>query len=74
MDTRSGTADVEDTDTAQPLDLPGADLSFLSVDELTVAVVPKQAGEFTCTNCFLVHPRNRLARERRNRPLCRDCA
>lgn len=74
MDTRSGTADVEDTDTAQPLDLPGADLYFPSDDELTVAVVPKQAGEFTCTNCFLVHPRSRVAREGRNRPLCRDCA
>ena len=73
VDTRSGTADLEDADTTQPLEFPGADLSFLSDDELSVPVVPKQPGEFTCSKCFLVHPRNRLARGGRNRTLCRDC-
>ncbi len=27
-----------------------------------VRVVPKQADEFTCSSCFLVHHRSRLAR------------
>jgi hypothetical protein len=37
--------DLEDADTAEGIDLPGADLSH---EELTVAVVPEQADEFTC--------------------------
>jgi hypothetical protein len=67
-DTQSPAVDVEDTDTAESFELPGADLSG---EELTVRVIPKQADEFTCTSCFLVHHRSRLADT--TQQLCRDC-
>ncbi|MGW4339154.1 DUF4193 domain-containing protein [Rhodococcus koreensis] len=67
-DTQSPTVDVEDTDTAESFELPGADLSG---EELTVRVLPKQADEFTCTSCFLVHHRSRLADAAQL--TCRDC-
>jgi len=51
------------------LDLPGADLGD---EELSIRVVPKQADEFTCTRCFLVHHRSQLADEKR--VICNDCA
>jgi Domain of unknown function (DUF4193) len=34
-------------------------------------IVPRRPGEFLCTSCFLVLPRNQLADEKRM--LCRDC-
>ncbi len=51
------------------LDLPGADLS---AEELTVRVLPRQADEFTCTSCYLVHHRSQLADQRSM--TCSDCA
>jgi hypothetical protein len=71
-DTQS--VDVDETDLNEALELPGADLSNLSEDELTVRFVPQQADEVTCTSCFLVHHRSRLARETRGQIICRDCA
>jgi hypothetical protein len=71
---QSGTIDVDETELNESLELPGADLSSLSGEELTVRVLPKQADEFTCASCFLVHHRSRLARERNGQPICRDCA
>ncbi|MDV7090160.1 DUF4193 domain-containing protein [Rhodococcus opacus] len=68
-DTQSPVVDVEDPDTAESFELPGADLSG---EELTVRVIPKQADEFTCTSCFLVHHRSRLADAAQL--ICRDCA
>lgn len=68
-DTQSPVVDVEDTDTAESFELPGADLSG---EEFTVRVIPKQSDEFTCTSCFLVHHRNRLADDQQL--ICRDCA
>jgi hypothetical protein len=65
-DTQSPVVDVEDTDTAESFELPGADLSG---EELTVRVIPKQADEFT--SCFLVHHRSRLADPAQL--ICRDC-
>ena len=51
------------------LELPGADLSS---EELTVRVLPRQADEFTCSRCFLVHHRSQLADEKHR--VCSDCA
>jgi len=51
-DAAAAVIDVEETDTAESFELPGADLSG---EELSVRVVPKQADEFTCSTCFLVH-------------------
>ncbi|KXF49372.1 dUTPase [Rhodococcus sp. SC4] len=68
-DTQSPVVDVEDTDTAESFELPGADLSG---EEFTVRVIPKQSDEFTCTSCFLVHHRSRLVDG--GQLICRDCA
>ena len=71
---QSGTIDIDETELNEALELPGADLSSLSGEELTVRVLPKQDDEFTCSVCFLVHHRSRLARRRGSQPICRDCA
>lgn len=61
----------EEPDTAESFELPGADLSG---EELSIKVLPKQADEFTCSSCFLVHHRSRLAGQKNGQPICRDCA
>jgi hypothetical protein len=62
----------EDLDAGEVTELPGADLSN---EELSFKVVPRQADEFTCSRCFLVHHRSQLAEENRNGQLvCRECA
>ncbi|CAM2731992.1 DUF4193 domain-containing protein [Skermania piniformis] len=68
---QSAVVDVDESDTAESFELPGADLSG---EELSVRVVPKQADEFTCSSCFLVHHRSRLANTSGGQPVCRDCA
>ena len=62
--------DVEEADTAEGIDLPGADLSH---EELLIQVVPVQEDEFTCMSCFLVHHRSQLATERNGELICREC-
>ena len=52
-------------------ELPGADLSG---EELSVRVLPRQADEFTCSRCFLVHHRSQLAYEEGGQPVCSECA
>jgi Domain of unknown function (DUF4193) len=61
----------EDLDAGEVAELPGADLSN---EELSVRVLPRQADEFTCGRCFLVHHRSQLAEERNGQPICRECA
>lgn len=41
-------------------------------ESLAVKVLPQQADEFTCRNCFLVKHRSQLAD--RKKIICRDCA
>ncbi|EHI14237.1 DUF4193 domain-containing protein [Mycolicibacterium thermoresistibile] len=61
--------EVDDADLLEGVELPGADLSG---EELTVRVIPKQDDEFTCTSCFLVQHRSRLAAG--SDSVCVDCA
>jgi len=68
---QSPAVDVEETDTGEGFELPGADLSG---EELSVRVVPQQADEFTCSVCFLLYHRHRYAGDRAGLPICRDCA
>jgi len=68
---RSPDVDLEEDDTAEGIDLPGADLSG---EVLTMPVVPRRADEFTCTSCFLVQHRSRIAGHSAGRPVCLDCA
>lgn len=70
-DKASGIVDADENELAETFELPGADLSN---EELSVRVLPRQADEFTCSICFLVHHRSQLARERDGRQICRDCA
>jgi hypothetical protein len=70
-DLAASSVDVDETELAENLELPGADLSG---EELTVRVIPRQADEFTCSRCFLVHHRSQLAKEDKGQPVCRDCA
>jgi hypothetical protein len=70
-DAQAGTVDVDEAELAESLELPGADLSG---EELTVRVMPRQADEFTCSKCFLVHHRSQLAEERNGQMICRECA
>ena len=68
---QSGSIDVDEAELNENLELPGADLSG---EELTVRVVPKQEDEFTCSRCFLVQHRSRLAATKGDQLYCRDCA
>jgi hypothetical protein len=68
---QSGMVDVDEEDVVESLELPGADLSG---EELTVRVLPRQADEFTCSRCFLVHHRSQLAKEVNGQMVCRECA
>jgi hypothetical protein len=62
--------DLDENDTAEGIDLPGADLSS---EELTVVVVPEQSDEFTCGSCFLVRHRSQIALEKNGLKYCKDC-
>ncbi len=73
-DARSSVIEFDETELNEALELPGADLSGLSEDTLMMRVQPKQSDEFTCTKCFLVHHRNRIARQTKAGTVCRDCA
>ncbi len=70
-DKSSSAVDVDETELAESLELPGADLSD---ESLTVRVLPRQADEFTCTKCFLVHHRSQLDHESKLGPVCSECA
>ena len=67
----ASSVDVDEVELAENLELPGADLSD---ESLTVRVIPRQADEFTCAKCFLVHHRSQLAKEKDGLLICVDCA
>ncbi|ABK53176.1 hypothetical protein Acel_1404 [Acidothermus cellulolyticus 11B] len=70
-DRQTGLYEGDEAELAESFELPGADLSN---EELTVRVLPRQADEFTCTRCFLVHHRSQLAISDGNQMICRECA
>jgi hypothetical protein len=70
-DKSSSSVDVDETDLNESLELPGADLSG---EELSVRVLPRQADEFTCSRCFLVHHRSQLAKSEGGVHVCKECA
>lgn len=71
VDKAASSVDVDETELAENLELPGADLSD---ESLSVRVLPKQADEFTCGNCFLVHHRSQLGKITNGVPICKECA
>ena len=70
-DSIASVPDIDEPDMVESYELPGADLSG---EEFLVLVMPKKADEFTCSSCFLVHHRSRLARGRNGESICADCA
>jgi len=70
-DAQSPDVDLDEGDTAESVELPGADLSG---EELTMPVIPKRADEFTCASCFLVQHRSRIATVAGDQTICSDCA
>jgi hypothetical protein len=70
-DVQSGSVDIDETDSTDVFELPGADLAD---EELSVKVLPMQTDEFRCARCFLVHHRSQLAAERNGELICRECA
>lgn len=68
---QSNAVEEDEVEAAEGFELPGADLSNV---ELSVAVVPAQDDEFTCSRCFLVHHRSQLAFIEDGLPVCVDCA
>lgn len=71
VDKSASAVDVDEAELAESLELPGADLSD---ENLTYQVLPRQADEFTCSKCFLVHHRRQLAYERDGMLVCKECA
>ena len=71
VDTRASSVDVDETEQNESFELPGADLSG---EELSVRVLPRQADEFTCSQCFLVHHRSQLSSEKNGVMVCTECA
>jgi hypothetical protein len=61
---------VDEAETTEEFELPGADLSG---EELTVRVIPAQPDEFTCASCFLVRHRSQTARQGNQHRYCTDC-
>lgn len=70
-DAATAVIDLDEADDLEEFELPGADLSG---EELTVRVLPKQADEFTCSSCFMVQHRHRVARQVGEQLICEDCA
>jgi len=69
-DARSVVRELDEADTSEGVELPGADLSG---EELTVTVIPQKEDEFTCYSCFLVRHRSQLAKEKAGHAYCADC-
>ena len=63
--------DVDEAELAETLELPGADLSD---ERPTVEALPRQADEFTCSKCFLVHHRSQLAHDDAGGAVCTECS
>ena len=63
--------DVDEAELAETLELPGADFSD---ERPTVEALPRQADEFTCSKCFLVHHRSQLDHEDAGGAVCTECS
>jgi Domain of unknown function (DUF4193) len=64
---RTASAKLED----EEADLEEEEADTDEPGEGPTKIMPRRPGEFLCTSCFLVLPRNQLADEARM--LCRDC-
>ena len=68
----SSAIDADESESPESFEVPDLDISG---DELLLMrVLPKQPDEFTCSSCFLVHHRSRLANDKDGRLICSECA
>ena len=70
-DAQSPVVEMDEGDSSESVEVPDIDLSG---EELTMPVIPKKADEFTCSSCFLVQHRSRIASGSSDRAICIDCA
>jgi hypothetical protein len=63
--------ELDDADNPDSLEMSGQDLANM---ELDVIVLPPQADEFTCNECFIVKNRSQVAKETKAGAICFDCA
>ncbi|SDL76837.1 protein of unknown function [Corynebacterium mycetoides] len=66
----AGSSMDDEGEIVDAFELPAQDLSG---EELNVTVVPRQEDEFTCSSCFLVQKKNRLAYVDGDTYICLDC-
>lgn len=67
-----GMSDFDDADNPDSLEMGGQDLANI---ELDVVVLPPQADEFTCMECFLVKHRSQIHHDSAaSGPVCTECA
>ncbi|HTY30941.1 DUF4193 family protein [Mycobacterium sp.] len=67
-------ADIDDSEESgmeRAVELAGGDVIG---EDIFVPIAPKQANEFTCSSCFLIHHMSRLASSHGGRRICTDCA
>jgi hypothetical protein len=69
-DARGVVREMDETDTVDGVELPGADLS---AEELIIQVIPQADDEFTCYSCFLVRHRSQIAQQKNSHAYCSDC-
>jgi hypothetical protein len=69
-DARSVVLELDETDTVDGVELPGADLSG---EELIIQVIPQAKDEFTCYSCSLVRHNSQIARTKNGHTYCIDC-
>lgn len=67
----SANVDIDQGDGVHGFDLADTDLSDV---EIETVVIPPQADEFTCTECFLIKNRSQLPEiSSSGNPVCQDC-
>ncbi|EEI16760.1 DUF4193 domain-containing protein [Corynebacterium lipophiloflavum] len=66
----AGSSMDDEGEIVDSFELPAQDLSG---EELNVTVIPRQEDEFTCSSCFLVQKKNRLAYQEGDTAICLDC-
>ncbi len=70
-DQLSGQVDADDADNPGSVELAGQDLANV---ELDVVVLPPQADEFTCVECFIVKHRSQRDHDTKLGPVCIECS
>lgn len=70
-DARSVVSELEEADTVDGVELPGADLSD---EEVTVVILPQKMDEFICQSCFLIRHKSQMADEKEGNRYCLECA